>query len=54
MTISLDELSKQEDALKVLKENHVAMKNFILSSDDRDKFAEGHSSRGLVQSPTPS
>ena len=40
VTISLDELSKQEDALKVLKENHVAMKNFILSSDDRDKFAE--------------
>jgi len=40
VTISLDELSKQEDALRVLKENHLAAKNFILSSDDRDKFAE--------------
>jgi peroxiredoxin len=40
VTISLDELSKQDDALRVLKENHLAAKNFILSSDDRDKFAE--------------
>jgi peroxiredoxin len=40
VTISLDELSKQDDALKVLKENHLSAKNFILSSDDRDKFAE--------------
>jgi peroxiredoxin len=40
VTISLDELSKQEDALRVLTENHVAAKNLILSSEDRDKFAE--------------
>ena len=40
VTISLDDLAKREDALRVLKENHVAAKNFILSVDDRDKFAE--------------
>ena len=40
ITISLDDLSKHEDALKVLKENHVAATNFILKADDRDKFAE--------------
>jgi peroxiredoxin len=40
VTISLDDLSKNDDALRVLKENHVAASNFILSADDRDKFAE--------------
>jgi peroxiredoxin len=39
VTISLDDVAKQDDALKVLKENHVAATNFILSSDDRDAFA---------------
>jgi peroxiredoxin len=40
VTVSLDDLSKRDDALKVLKDNHVSATNFILSSDDRDKFAE--------------
>ena len=40
VTISLDDLAKKEDALKMLKENHVAAANYILNSDDRDKFAE--------------
>ena len=40
VTISLDDLAKREDAPRVLKENHVAARNFILSVDDRDKFAE--------------
>jgi peroxiredoxin len=40
VTISLDEVSKREEALKVLKENRVASANYLLSSDDRDKFAE--------------
>ena len=40
VTISLDDLSKKEDALRVLKENHVTGSNVILSVDDRDKFAE--------------
>jgi thiol-disulfide isomerase/thioredoxin len=39
-TISLDDLKKRDDALKVLKENHVSATNFILNGDDRDKFAE--------------
>jgi peroxiredoxin len=40
VTISLDDLAKKDDASRVLKENHVAASNFILSADDRDKFAE--------------
>jgi peroxiredoxin len=40
VTISLDDLSKKEDALRVLKENRVAASNAILNVDDRDKFAE--------------
>jgi peroxiredoxin len=40
VTISLDDLSKKEDALRVLTENRVAASNSILSFDDRDKFAE--------------
>ena len=40
VTISMDEPSKQDDALKVLKDNHVAAKNYLLKTDDRDKFAE--------------
>jgi peroxiredoxin len=40
VTISLDDLAKKDDALRVLKENHVAASNFVLSVDDRDKFAE--------------
>jgi thiol-disulfide isomerase/thioredoxin len=40
VTISLDDLAKREDAGRVLKENHASATNFILNSDDRDKFAE--------------
>ena len=40
VTISLDDIAKQDDALRVLKENHVAASNVILNVDDRDKFAE--------------
>jgi hypothetical protein len=39
VTISLDDLAKQADALKVLKENHVSATNYVLSSADRDQFA---------------
>ena len=37
-TISLDDPEKREDALRVLKENHVSATNFILHADG-DKFA---------------
>ena len=40
VTISLDDLAKKEDALRVLRENRVAGSNTILRVDDRDKFAE--------------
>ena len=40
VTISLDDIAKKEDALRVLTENHVAASNLILNVDDRDKFAE--------------
>jgi peroxiredoxin len=40
ITISMDDLAKRDEALRVLKNNHVSATNFILSSTDRDKFAE--------------
>ena len=40
VTISMDDIAKRDEALRVLKENHVAATNYILSSSDRDKFAE--------------
>jgi len=40
VTISLDDLAKQDEALRVLKENHVATQNFIFKGDDRDQLAE--------------
>jgi peroxiredoxin len=40
VTISLDDVAKRDEALRVLKENHVSATNYILSSSDRDKFAE--------------
>lgn len=40
VTISLDDLAKKDEALRVLQENHVAATNYILNSDDRDAFAE--------------
>jgi thiol-disulfide isomerase/thioredoxin len=38
VTISVDDIDKRDEALKVLKENKVAMTNYILSSPDRDAF----------------
>jgi peroxiredoxin len=40
VTISLDDPDKEADALKALKEHHVAATNYLLHSKDRDKFAE--------------
>ncbi|MGC8644083.1 MAG: redoxin domain-containing protein [Isosphaeraceae bacterium] len=40
VTISLDDPDKKDDALRVLKENHVAATNYIFKSTDRDAFAE--------------
>jgi peroxiredoxin len=40
ITISLDDPAKRDEALRVLKENHVSATNYILVSSDRDKFAE--------------
>jgi peroxiredoxin len=39
VTISLDEPEKKDDALKVLRENHVAAANYLLNTKDRDAFA---------------
>ena len=40
ITISLDDPAKRDEALRVLKENHVSATNYVLGSPDRDKFAE--------------
>jgi peroxiredoxin len=40
VTISMDDPAKREEALRVLRENHVSATNFILNTSDRDKFAE--------------
>ncbi len=40
ITISLDEPARREQALKTLKENHVALTNYLYSGTDRDKLAE--------------
>ena len=40
VTISMDDFAKRDDALKVLKENHVSAANYISRVDDKDKFAE--------------
>jgi peroxiredoxin len=40
VTISLDEPEKKDDALKVLKENHVAATNYLMDTKDRDTFAD--------------
>jgi peroxiredoxin len=39
VTISLDDPAKRDEALRVLKENHVSATNYILNTTDRDKFA---------------
>ena len=40
VTISMDDPAKRDDALKVLKENHVSAANYISRTEDKDKFAE--------------
>lgn len=40
VTISLDEPDKRDAALKVLKEKHVSGTNFLIRTEDRDKFAD--------------
>src|SRR4029078_2324826 len=40
VTISLDEPEKREEALRILKDQHVAATNYILKTKNRDAFAE--------------
>lgn len=40
ITISLDDPKKSDDALKTLKDLHVASKNYVYSGADRDKLAD--------------
>jgi peroxiredoxin len=40
ITISMDEPDKREQALKTLTENHVSATNYILQTDNRDKFGD--------------
>jgi peroxiredoxin len=39
VTISLDDPSKQDEALGVLKENHVSATNYLFKSSDKDAFS---------------
>ena len=40
VTISMDDPEKRDQALQALKDRHVSATNYLLKSDDRDKFAE--------------
>jgi thiol-disulfide isomerase/thioredoxin len=40
ITISLDEPQKKDDALKVLREHHVAATNYLVTVAKRDQFAD--------------
>lgn len=40
ITLSLDDPSKKEDALKVLRENHVSATNYLVTVAKRDQFAD--------------
>ncbi len=40
VTISMDEPSKKDQALKLLTEKHASTKNYLIETADRDKFAE--------------
>jgi peroxiredoxin len=40
VTISLDEPDQKDEALKVLRENHVSSTNYLFTGEDRDKLAE--------------
>jgi peroxiredoxin len=45
ITLSLDDPKKSEQALKVLKELHVACKNYLYTGEDKDKLAEALDSK---------
>ncbi|HEY7157574.1 MAG TPA: redoxin domain-containing protein [Gemmataceae bacterium] len=40
VTLSMDEPEKKEAAMKVLREKHVALVNYLVKIKDRDKFAD--------------
>lgn len=40
ITISLDEVDREGRVLELLEENHASMKNYLLTSSDRDALAE--------------
>jgi len=40
VTISLDDPEKKDAVLKVLREKHVAVTNYIATAKDRDRFAD--------------
>ena len=40
VTICMDDPDKRDEALKVLKEHHVATRNYLLHTADRDKFGD--------------
>jgi thiol-disulfide isomerase/thioredoxin len=40
VTLSMDDPAEKEAALRVLKEKHVALTNYIVDVEDRDKFAD--------------
>ncbi len=40
VTISMDEPDKKAEALRVLAEHHASTTNYVLTSSDKDKFAE--------------
>jgi hypothetical protein len=40
VTLSMDEPEKQDAALKMLREQHVAATNYIVNIKDRDKYAD--------------
>jgi thiol-disulfide isomerase/thioredoxin len=40
VTISLDDPEKRDEARRVLTDHHVAVKNYILTTKDRDAFAD--------------
>jgi len=39
-TITTDDPSKKDEAIKVLTEKHASMKNYLMQTSNRDKFAE--------------
>ena len=54
VTISLDDAAKRDEALEVLKKNHVAATNYILKASDRDALADALDKEWPGPFPTPS